>query len=144
MPRQQRQATKYPGVFFIEGTAKDGRIERIYYIRYRQGVKMVEEKAGRQFEHDMTPARAARIRTERIEGKALSNEGRREAARAAKKPRPTAGPSPASGRPTRPKRPSISPCAKTNTDSRNILLRTSATRSRPKSRPWTWIVCASP
>jgi integrase len=84
MPRQQRQATKYPGVFFIEGTAKDGRIERIYYIRYRQGVKMVEEKAGRQFEHDMTPARAARIRTERIEGKALSNEGRREAARAAK------------------------------------------------------------
>ena len=84
MPRQQRQATKYPGVFFIEGSAKDGRIERIFYIRYRQGVKMVEEKAGRQFEQDMTPARAARLRTERIEGKAPSNNARREAVQAAK------------------------------------------------------------
>jgi hypothetical protein len=30
---------------------------------------MIEEKAGRQFQDDMTPARAVRIRAKRIEGK---------------------------------------------------------------------------
>jgi len=82
LPRQERHATKYPGVFFILGTARDGRPERIFYIRYRRGAKIVEEKAGRQFEHDMTPARAAGLRQRRIEGDEPSNTDRREAERA--------------------------------------------------------------
>ncbi|MCI5122402.1 MAG: hypothetical protein D3908_14675 [Candidatus Electrothrix sp. AUS4] len=43
------------GVFYIEGTAaKSNRIEKIYYIRYRKDGKLVEEKAGRQYQDDMT------------------------------------------------------------------------------------------
>jgi len=81
MPKQQRFKTKYPGVYFIEGTSADGRPERIYYIVYRKQGKLIEEKAGRQFKNDMTPARAARIRTQRIEGDEPTNQEQREAAR---------------------------------------------------------------
>lgn len=81
MPKQQRFKTKYPGVYFIEGTSADGRPERIYYIIYRKQGKLIEEKAGRQFKNDMTPARAARIRTQRIEGDEPTNQEQREAAR---------------------------------------------------------------
>ena len=84
MPKQQRLKTKYPGVYFIEGTSADGRPERIYYILYRKHGKLIEEKAGRQFKNDMTPARAARIRTQRIEGDELTNQEQREAAKQTK------------------------------------------------------------
>jgi integrase len=53
--------------------------ERIFYMRYRKDGRMIEEKAGRQFQDDMTPARAAGIRTLRIQGEQLSNRERREA-----------------------------------------------------------------
>src|SRR4030043_52062 len=79
MPILKRKKTNYPGVFFIEGTSPaTGRPEKIFYIRYRKAGKMIEEKAGRQFQDDMTPARAARIRAERIEGKRLSRKEARE------------------------------------------------------------------
>ena len=81
MPKQQRFKTKYPGVYFIQGTSADGRPERIYYIVYRKHGKLIEEKAGRQFKNDMTPARAARLRTQRIEGDEPTNQEQREAAR---------------------------------------------------------------
>ena len=85
MPKQERFKTDYPGVSFIVGTAvASGRPERIYFIRYRREGKLIEEKAGRQFQDAMTPAKASRIRAERIEGKAPSNTARREAAEAAK------------------------------------------------------------
>jgi integrase len=87
MPKQQRFKTKYPGVYFIEGTSADGRPERIYYIVYRKQGKLIEEKAGRQFKNDMTPARAARIRTQRIEGDEPTNQEQREAARQTQKAR---------------------------------------------------------
>jgi integrase len=78
----QRIKTKYPGVFYIEGKDSSGkRKEKIYYIRYRRNDKMVEEKAGRQFRDDMTPARAAGIRSARIEGKEKSNTQKRTQAR---------------------------------------------------------------
>jgi integrase len=81
MPNKvKRIKTAYPGVYFIMGKATDGRPERIYYIFYRKDGKQIEEKAGRQFKNDMTPARAARIRTQRIEGD-QSNQERREASR---------------------------------------------------------------
>jgi len=44
-----------------------GKPERIYYITSRRDGKRVEEKAGRQFQDAMTPAKASRIRAERIE-----------------------------------------------------------------------------
>lgn len=53
--------------------------ERIYYIRYRRNGQIIEEKVGRQFQHDMTPARAAGIRSQRIDGKESSNTEKRQA-----------------------------------------------------------------
>lgn len=81
MPNKvERIKTNYPGVYYIMSKATDGRPERIYYIFYRKDGKQIEEKAGRQFQNDMTPARAARIRTQRIEG-GLTNQERRDEAR---------------------------------------------------------------
>jgi hypothetical protein len=78
MPVINRHKTKYPGVYFIEGSAVGSkRTERIYYIRYRKNGKIFEEKAGRQFADDMTPARASRVRAEKIEGKRPSNQEKR-------------------------------------------------------------------
>lgn len=77
-----RHKTKYPGVYFIigESTSKGGR-EKIYYIRYRRDSKQIEEKAGRQFVDDMTPAKAAIIRVQKITGKKPSRKAAREEAR---------------------------------------------------------------
>jgi integrase len=81
MPNKvERIKTNYPGVYYITSKAADGRPEKIYYIFYRKDGKQIEEKAGRQFKNDMTPARASRIRTQRIEG-AASNQERREEAK---------------------------------------------------------------
>ncbi|MBU1568802.1 MAG: site-specific integrase [Proteobacteria bacterium] len=79
MAKQERFKTSYPGVFYIEGNAV-GRAgtERIYYIRYKREGKLTEEKAGRQYQDDMTPARAAGLRAQRIEGKQKSNQKKRE------------------------------------------------------------------
>lgn len=79
MPRQKRQKTRYPGVYYIVGQAvgKD-EPERIYYIQYRRNGRLIEEKAGRQFQDDMTPARASSRRIRRLRGEELSNTGRRE------------------------------------------------------------------
>lgn len=75
----KRHKTKYPGVYYIEGTSvANGRPERIYYVSYYKDGKRVEEKAGRQFQDDMTPARAAHIRADRINKKELSNNERRK------------------------------------------------------------------
>ncbi len=56
----KRFKTDYPGVYYIMGISPaTGKEERIYYIRYRKNGKLVEDKAGRQIEDAMTPARAA-------------------------------------------------------------------------------------
>jgi integrase len=78
MPAKKRFKTKYQGVYYIEGIAiASGKKERIYYIMYRKDGKLIEEKAGRQFQNDMTPARAAHIRTEKIQGTKLPNREQR-------------------------------------------------------------------
>jgi integrase len=85
MPSLKRIKTDYPGVYYIMGKAvATGKPERIYYIRYRKDGKAIDEKVGRQFQNDMTPAKAARIRTNRIEGRDLTNAEKREAQEAAK------------------------------------------------------------
>jgi integrase len=86
MPKQIRIKTNYPGVFFVEGTSPaTGKPEKIFYIRYRKGGKMIEEKAGRQTQDDMTPARASALRAERVQGKQPSRQEAREQQEAAKK-----------------------------------------------------------
>jgi len=79
MAKQERFKTNYPGVYYIIGSAvgKTG-TEKIYYIRYRKDGKSIEEKAGRQYQNDMTPSRAAGLRARRIEGKQQTNEEKRQ------------------------------------------------------------------
>ena len=86
MPSIKRQKTKYPGVYFIEGLSATGskKPERIYYIIYRKAGRLIEEKAGRQFQDDMTAAKAAQIRTKRIQNDELSNKEQRAVIQAEK------------------------------------------------------------
>ena len=84
MPVVKRYKTKYPGVHYVISSAiGSGKKERIYQIRYRKKGKLIEEKAGRQFQDDMTAAKAAKIRVNRIQGD-LSNKEKREVERAQK------------------------------------------------------------
>jgi integrase len=70
--------TKHPGVYYIMGTAHDGKPEKIFYISYYREGKRHYEKAGREKQDDMTASRASRIRGAKIEGTALPNKERRE------------------------------------------------------------------
>ncbi|NDV28159.1 site-specific integrase [Desulfovibrio sp. JC010] len=82
MAAKKRNKTAYKGVFYITSTnPTTGANERIYYIRYYKNGKSIEEKAGRQHQDRMTPAKANRLRVLRIEGRVDSNEERREKVR---------------------------------------------------------------
>ena len=86
MATLKRISTKYPGVFYIEGMSTTGNDpERIYYIRYRKNGKSVEEKAGRQFRDDMTPAKAAGIRARKVDCELPTNHEKREEEEAKRK-----------------------------------------------------------
>jgi len=75
----KRHKTTYPGVYYREADRLGGPgKERVYYIVFKKNGEVHEEKVGRQFVDDMTPARAANIRGERIEGKRLSRKEARE------------------------------------------------------------------
>jgi integrase len=81
----KRHKTNYPGVFYREAERIGGRgLEKVYYIVFKKDGKVIEEKVGRQFVDDMTQARAAGIRAERIEGRRLSRKEVREQREAAK------------------------------------------------------------
>ena len=81
----KRQKTTYPGVFFRNAKRIGAQgLEKVYYIVFKKNGKVYEEKAGRQYADDMTPARAAHIRAERIEGKRLSRKEIREQEKAQK------------------------------------------------------------
>ena len=70
MPKQKRNKTKYPGVYYINGCGLEkGTKEKVYYILFRKNGKLVEEKAGRQFQDKMTPSHASQIRDQKIAGK---------------------------------------------------------------------------
>lgn len=85
MPARKRFKTKYAGVYFIKSKAgRSNKTEKVYYIMYRKNGRLIEEKAGRQFQDDMTPARAAGLRAGRIDGKQLTNKEKREAEKASK------------------------------------------------------------
>jgi integrase len=86
MSGKPRHKTKYPGVYYREAERIGGAgVERVYYIVFKKDGKVLEEKVGRQFADDMTPARANTIRAERIEGKRLSRKEARELEEAQRK-----------------------------------------------------------
>ena len=83
-----RHQTEKVGVFYIlgkqrakvkpvpGGSASEEKADKIYYIMYRLDGKKVEEKVGRESER-MTPAKAAKLREQRIHGISLPNTERR-------------------------------------------------------------------
>ena len=78
----KRVKTEYPGVYYYESTRRAGGAERVFYIRFKKDGVVHEEKAGRQYEDDMTAARASLYRAERIEGRRPSRQEIREAKKA--------------------------------------------------------------
>lgn len=80
----KRIKTEYPGVFYREAVRIGGRgKERVFYIVFKKDGKVLEEKAGRQYADDMTAAKAARVRADRIEGRRSSRKEIREKAKVA-------------------------------------------------------------
>ena len=72
-------------MFYREAIRIGGKgMERVFYIVFKKAGKVYEEKAGRQYADDMTPAKAARVRADRIEGRRQSRKEKREAEKAAK------------------------------------------------------------
>lgn len=79
MPKQERIKTKYPGVYYILGKSiTSNKSERIYYIQYRKNGKLIEEKAGKQFQNAMSAAKASNIRSLKIDGYKLTNLEQRQ------------------------------------------------------------------
>jgi integrase len=77
MPAQKRHKTGRTGVYFIWGTHRvTGKPEKIFYITYRKGGKLISEKAGRASE-DMTASRASTKRALRMAGKEHTNAEKR-------------------------------------------------------------------
>jgi integrase len=75
----KRIKTNYPGVYYREAKRIGGKgIEKVYYVVFKKNGKAKEEKVGRQFADDITPARAFLYRAERIEGKRPSRREIRE------------------------------------------------------------------
>ncbi|MDQ7835335.1 MAG: site-specific integrase [Humidesulfovibrio sp.] len=65
-----RMKTGYPGVYYYEQSRAGGSgTEKVFYIVFKQGGKVYEEPAGRQYRDNMTAAKASRIRADRIEGR---------------------------------------------------------------------------
>jgi integrase len=83
--QMKRTKTEYPGVFYREAIRIGGKgKEKVYYIVFKKDGKVLEEKAGRQYADDMTAAKAARIRADRIEGRRESRKEKRESEKAKK------------------------------------------------------------
>lgn len=82
----KRIKTNYPGVFYREAQRIGGKgTEKIYYVVFKKDGNPHEEKVGRQYTDDMSPARAAGIRAELIEGKRLTRKEFRKQQEAQKK-----------------------------------------------------------
>lgn len=81
----RRFKTEYPGVFYREADRIGGKgKEKVYYVVFKKDGKVLEEKVGRQYADDMTPAKAVRVRSDRIEGRRNSRKELREQERAKK------------------------------------------------------------
>ena len=86
MAQSKRYRTRYPGVFYREVERIGARgTEKVFYIVFKKDGKTFEEKVGRQYVDNMTEAKAAGIRADRIEGKRASRKEIREAQEANRK-----------------------------------------------------------
>ena len=107
-----RHQTDKVGVFYILSTQRpksrsasgedraDEKPDKIYYIMYRLDGKKVEEKVGRESER-MTPAKAAKIREQRVHGVTLPNTERRRIRKEQARPKLITGQSVSCGRHTK-------------------------------------------
>jgi hypothetical protein len=88
----------------LPGSRADLRLWTLIYILYHveNDGKVIEEKVRRQFADGTTPARAARIRAECIEGKLLSRKEIREGQKAHREEEKIVGLLPACGMNIRP------------------------------------------
>ncbi|MHB1381951.1 MAG: tyrosine-type recombinase/integrase [Thermoleophilia bacterium] len=79
-----RIKTKYPGIFYrtVKSRCRPGKLEKVYYLYARVSGKVVEERIGKEFEDNMTPAAAAAILHDRMQGKRKSPKEIREEAKA--------------------------------------------------------------
>lgn len=76
----------YPGIYYRDIPRQGHKgLDRAYVIVFKREGKVYEEKVGTTFKDGMTPAKAARIRALRIEGKIKSRKEKREEAKAKKK-----------------------------------------------------------
>ncbi|MBU0734970.1 MAG: site-specific integrase [Proteobacteria bacterium] len=73
MDMAKRIKTSYPGVYYriVRRLGKKG-TEKVFYITFKQNGKMIEEKVGRQYRDNMSAAKAATRRGERVENRRLS------------------------------------------------------------------------
>ena len=79
MTDTKRIKTDRTGVYYRWATRANGKEpEKMYYVTYKRDGKKFEEKVGGQFRNDMTPAKAARIRVELIEGHRLTRKEKKE------------------------------------------------------------------
>ena len=77
---KRTKVPQYTGVYYrIQKRLGGHGTERVYYITFKIDGVDHEEKAGRQYADGMTPARAALVRAERMEGKRPSPKEVREA-----------------------------------------------------------------
>ena len=132
----KRCKTDYPGVFYREVERIGGTgLEKVFYVVFKQNGKVYEEKVGRQYADDMTPARAARIRgsASRESGSPAKKLGPKRRHR--NKQRPNAGPSTGYGRNTRPTD-SLRAWPRTGADSSTTLNQPGGTKSLTKLCPW--------
>jgi integrase len=68
--KNKREKTNYPGIFYRQAKRLGGPgLEKVFYVVYKRNGRTIEEKVGRAFRDDMTPAKAARIRGDLIEGR---------------------------------------------------------------------------
>ncbi|MGM0682433.1 MAG: tyrosine-type recombinase/integrase [Thermodesulfobacteriota bacterium] len=82
----KRHKTDYPGVHYREISRQGGKgVEKMFYATFKRDGKKLEEKIGGQYRDNMTPAKAARIRSDLIEGRRLTRKEERAQKEAEKK-----------------------------------------------------------
>jgi integrase len=75
----KRHKTKKDGVFYREAKRIGGKgTEKVYYVVFKKAGKTQEVKVGRQYADQMTPARAALLRSDYIEGRRLTPKEQRK------------------------------------------------------------------
>lgn len=74
----KRIKTDYPGVFYRLADRIGGKgQEKIFYVVFKRNGKVIEAKAGRQYKDNITAAKAARYRSDLIEGREQTQQEKR-------------------------------------------------------------------